>query len=92
MELELPPPRWKAPGVEAFTWASVWFRSLPFSSCAISAADRSRLDQSDSTITALPELKLPPPKPGAEIRKLSASPPARYSASSGSRPIMILRV
>ena len=68
MELELPPPRWKAPGVEALTWASVWPRSLPFSSCAISAAVRSRLDQSASVSTALPELNPLPPKPGAETR------------------------
>ena len=39
-ELELPPPRWKAPGVDALTWASVWPRSLPFNSWAISAAER----------------------------------------------------
>ena len=45
-----------------------WVRSLPFSSWAISSAERLRSDQSLSVSTALPELKLPPPKPGAETR------------------------
>ena len=68
IELELLLPRWKAPGTLALTWASVWARNLPFSSWAISSAERVRADQSRRIITALPELKLPPPNPGAEIR------------------------
>ena len=92
IEFEFPPPRWKAPGTEALTWASVWPRNLPFNSCAISSAARSRSDQSLRIRLPLPELKLPPPKPGAEIRKLLASPLALYSARIGSIPIMILRV
>ncbi|MNI65356.1 hypothetical protein D3C73_1208630 [compost metagenome] len=64
-------------------------RSLTLISWAIWSAERSRLDQSTRVRLALPELKLPPPKPGAEIRKESTSPFSRYSARIGSRPNMI---
>jgi len=49
------------------TWASVWPRSLPFSSCEISSAERLRSDQSLRIRLPLPPLKPAPPKPGAEL-------------------------